>query len=224
MRDDKMQRIILVGSAITEDELLDKIEPDDEVWSLNNLYGQFPNVKFTRWFELHTFKRSRNGYLRRGQDTYGNKRILDYMKDIDKLDIPVMMQKQWKVIKKSEVFPFEEIMQKHGNYFGCSFAWMIAYLLENYSPLDYIVRFDGISLNSYEYYYQRPSTEYMLGIMVGKGYGITIGTTSSLTREPYIYAYKEDYEVIDFLHVGFIRDLTTAIVSSITRYFVDDKT
>ena len=217
-----MTTIAIIGSNISEEDLLHQLKDSWEVWSVNNLYLGYPNVNFTRWFELHAFKRVKNIYTRRGVDIYSQKRVIDYMKEINNLDIPVMMQKKWSVIKKSEKFPFKEIRKRYGDYFGCSFAWLIAYAL-TLKKIDEI-RFYGIGLTGYEYFYQRPSTERMLGIAEGRGIGIYIDPTSTLLKEPYIYAIKEDYEVIDFLHVSFMRDINTSIVGAISRYFVDRMT
>lgn len=225
-----MRTVAIVGANITEEELLDKLKDDWEVWSLNNLYNQFPNINFTKWFELHDFKRVKNVYTRRGMMHYppnSTIKIRRYMQQIDELDIPVMMQKKWKLIRKSELFPFKEIIKMYGSYFGCSFAWMIAYILYlNYQNLNAddrygCIRFYGVGLSGHEYYYQRPSTEYMVGIAVGRGIEIEIDPSSTILKEPYIYAYKEEYEVIDFLHVGFMRDISTSVTLAITRFFMD---
>ena len=197
-----MRKIAIVGSASGKDKAPFN-DPSWEIWSLNNLYVSMQGKRFTRWFELHDFDYFNGSYIRRSQDNYAGKTVKEYMQEIASLNIPVYMQKHWDIIPKSRKYPFKAIMKKYGKYFGCSFAWMIALALHEHKskPIDTIA-FYGVNLSGVEYYYQRPSTEYMIGIAKGMGINIHIHSQSNLLKANWIYAYDEDHQMIHDLYVG----------------------
>lgn len=194
-----------------------------ELWSMNNLFIGFPDVTFTKWFELHHFTRKGSRYLRRGQNYYGNyPTIKEYLQAINDLNIPVYMQKPLAPVKKSVKFPFREIMKFFKTqYFGCSFAWMIAFALYEHlhgEKIDTIALL-GVELSTYEYYYQRPSTEYWIGMAQGMGIKVQIFDTCNVLKAPWIYAYKENFDCIDTLYVGVVKQLATMASIPMQAYF-----
>jgi len=210
-------KIGIVGNGINQ-EYLKEYEDEWELWSVNNLFHSFPSVKFSRWFEIHEFSLEKGKVLRRGRGTYGNETIDQYLDGLNQLGIPVYMRQPRKMIKKSRTFPFEKLTKKYGSYFGCSFAWMIAFALEE--GADSIGLF-GVALDGNEYYYQRPSVEYMLGLAKGQGKEIYIDCTSQMLRANYAYAYKEDYSLIYALHGELTKELTLTIASAVQKK-IDD--
>jgi len=220
-RINKGRKIVILGANIDKELLLielDAIRGDYELWSMNNVYTKYqdPKIRFSRWFELHKFERKNNRYIRRNSDRYQGTKVSAYMKEIDGLCCPVYMQKKWRIIKNSTLFPFEKIIARYGKYFGCSFAWMTALALMEHgkgkrvSEIIYI----GVALSGHEYYFQRPSTEYMIGIAKAKGINITIGAGSNLLQERYIYAYREDPAEILTIHGEFMKLAMTNFASS----------
>jgi len=209
-------KIGIVGANITDEQL--KAASDWELWGVNNLYAGFPSVQFSRWFEIHEFSCERGIFTRRGRPYFGNQSINRYLKDLDALNIPVYMLKPYKRIKRSVKFSFREIMRKYGGYFGCSFAWMVALAIEEGAEE---IGFFGVSLSGNEYYYQRPSVEYLIGLAKGQGIKIFIDETSSLLKSNYSYAYKEDYTLIYTLHGEMTKELTETIGAAITKK-IDD--
>lgn len=198
-----MRKIAIIGSAEGNKHNAPK---GYEWWSMNNLYVTYNKrglKHFARWFELHDFKRTSNKhYTRRSLPSYNGKMINQYMQELANLNIPVYMQKKWKIIPKSKVFPFEQIMSQFATqYFGCSFAWMTALALYEHIQGDTIdtIGYYGVELQGIEYYYQLPSTLYFMGLAKGMGINIDIPEQSGLMKSPWIYAYKEDYRVIDYL-------------------------
>ncbi|MEO5368203.1 MAG: hypothetical protein H7831_17990, partial [Magnetococcus sp. WYHC-3] len=195
-----MRKIGIVGNDITQSDLIERSKGFD-LWSCNNLFAGFPDVTFDRWFELHDFKRREKQIARRASDYYpisSEITVREYMDQINALNIPVFMQRKWRAIKKSQVFPFDAIMAKWGKYFGCSFTWMMAMALDE--GVDEIGIF-GLNFGMQEYYYQRPSLEYMIGYARGTGVKVTIDEAScQLLKEPYVYAINEDYDLIYMLH------------------------
>lgn len=201
-----------------------------ELWSLNNLYiGFHAGRKFDRWYELHVFEKTNkyindegpDTYIRRGVDIYNTVPVEDYMKDIAKLNIPTFMQKKWDIIPKSEVFPFEKIMEKFSTrYFGCSFTWMLAHALYehmNGKKVDEI-GFYGINLSGVEYYQQRPTLEYFMGIAYGMGIKLTTQNDSELLKMPFVYAYDEDFDMIDALFAQGGKRMAMLIETTVQQY------
>lgn len=204
-----MRKIAIIGAGLSR-ESAPYDEKGWEFWSMNNLYRSLPYEKFSRWYELHTFERVRrmtfgSKHKRRGVYRYGSIRVDSYMEAIAGLDIDVYMQKKWKLIPRSKLFPFKGIMRKYGKYFGCSFAWMIAHALYEHEVLGKTVDtigLYGVELTGLEYYRQRPSTEYFVGLAEGKGIKIEIPAESYLLKMPFIYALDENFLTIDELYVN----------------------
>ena len=218
------RKIALVGSAnlIVDKPKLKKLK-DYEFWAMNNLFTAIREVKFDRWFELHHFTRKGNKYYRRGREYYGSfATIQEYLEQINALEIPVYMQKPLKIVKQGTKFPFQEIMRKFKTqYFGCSFAWMIAFALYehlNGQTVDTIALY-GVALDQHEYYFQRPSTEYFIGRAEGMGIKVERSDTCSVLKAPWIYAYKENFTVIDHIFATTVRNLTTMAAIPMQDYF-----
>jgi len=218
------RKIAIIGSAypMSDTERLKKLR-GYELWSMNNLFEAFPDIKFTRWFELHHFTRKGSRYIRRGQDYYNRyPTIKEYLQAINDLDIPVFMRKPLAPVKKSIKFPFWKIMQAfHTEYFGCSFAWMLALALYEHMHGAYVdeITLAGVSLEVYEYYFQRPSTEFFVGMAMGMGIKVKIYNTCNLLRAPWIYAYKENFDCIDTLYVNTVKHLLTMASIPMQNFF-----
>lgn len=208
------RKIAIIGCASPQKdtEYIKKLR-GYELWSMNNLFSGFSEVTFTKWFELHYFTRIGSRYIRRGQDAYtGYPTIKEYLQAIASLDIPVYMRKSLAPVKKSVKFPFKQIMRTFKTqYFGCSFAWMIAFALYEHlqgETLDTIALL-GVELSTHEYYFQRPSTEYWIGRAQGMGIQVRIFDTCNLLKAPWIYAYRENFDCIDTLYVSVAKQLAT---------------
>lgn len=193
-------KVGIVGAATYSDE---HFESDGwEYWGVNNCFADVERCRFTRWFELHTFRRQGRALYRRDQVRYRVAgelvSVKEYLKAIDALKIPVYMQKKNRLVRQSRVFPFQEIMDRFGtDYFGCSFAWMIALaIMEGATD----IALHGMALSGAEYYYQRPSVEFFLGLALGKGISIHNAQSSELLRGPWIYAFAEPFTAIDALY------------------------
>lgn len=85
-------------------------------------------------------------------------------------------------------FPFKAIEAKYGQYFSSTPAWMLAfYLLEGYTE----VGIYGIHLaTEWEYIYQRPNMEFLIGMALAQGVQFTIPERSSLLKGKHKYAVE----------------------------------
>lgn len=218
------RKIAIIGAAdlITDKPTIKRIQ-GYELWSMNNLFISLNDIQVDRWFELHHFTRRGSRYIRRGQDNYGDyPTIKAYLQAINALNIPVYMQKPLAPIEKAVKYPFQKVMRQFKTkYFGCSFAWMIALALYehlNGQPISEI-RLFGVYLTTYEYYFQRPSTEYFLGIAQGMGIKVRMSNSCNLLKAPWIYAYKENFNLIDTIYVSTVKELLTMTALPMQNYF-----
>lgn len=214
----KKRKVGIVGGGIDPDSLIER-GSGFELWSVNNLYSQFEYVKFARWYELHDIVEEKDGTMtRRGFPHYpirSEQTVARHLERINGLNIPTYMQREWKQVRKSRIFPFEEIMACWGKYFGCSFTWMTAQaLLEGVDELGFF----GVLLQGNEYYYQRPSLERMIGYAEGTGVKITMDESSDLLKAGYVYAIGEDYNMIYLLHGDFMRDVAQSLAIGIQQH------
>lgn len=213
----KKRKVGLVGAAIDPESLMERGKGFD-LWTVNNLYQSFEYVKFARWYELHDIEEKDGKLYRRGYPNYpirGEQTVEEHLDRIDDLNIPVYMQREWKRVGRSRIFPFDEIRAKWGDYFGCSFTWMMAHaLLEGVDE----VAFFGVALQGNEYYYQRPSLERMIGYAEGTGVKITVDETSDLLKAGYIYAIGENYKMIYMLHGGFMQEVAQSLALGIQQH------
>lgn len=212
-----MKKIGIVGTEITEGELWERAK-GFELWSVNNLYGKWPETEFARWFELHTIERALTKYSRRGflyYPIHSEQTVREYMEQLDALEIPVMMQKKWKIVRQSQVFPFDAIKSVFGNYFGCSFAWMVAYATMFCEPE--IIGFFGVNFGTTEYFYQRPSLERMIGFCEGKGIPVYIDETCKLLQEDYVYAIGENFDLTYLLHGRFMQHMAMMFATGLSE-------
>jgi hypothetical protein len=214
-----VRKVGIVGTQIYEEELKERAQ-GYELWSINNCWSQWPDTEFSRWYEIHTIKRvGRDEYTRRDFPYYPISRdqtVKEYLIGLDSLGIPVYMQQRWpRIVRQSVVFPFNEITARFGSYFGCSFAWMVAHaLMEGVDEIGFF----GIAFGDVEYWYQRPSTERMIGIAEGMGKTIYIdGQTCDILRAPYIYGTGENFDLTYLLHGRFARECAVAIWTGISE-------
>jgi hypothetical protein len=208
------RKIAIVGSSHLHAERLDIANLEGwEKWSMNGLFHGYEDLGWTRWYELHHFTRTGSAYVRRGEREYsGYRNINRYLKAIDALNLPVYMQKSLAIVKASEPFPFKPIMKTFcTQYFGCSFAWMIAHAL--YEHLHGLkvskIALYSIDFPVQEYYFQRPTTEYFIGMAQGMGIEVELSPYTTVLKAPYIYGYKENFNCIRVNYVSLVRNLVT---------------
>jgi len=120
----------------------------------------------------------------------------------------IFLQKKADDIPGSEEFPMEAMRQKYKvnkgtkderDYWSSSIPMMIAQAIdEGYEE----IHIYGIHLlMNEEYFYQRPCTEYFLGIAVGKGIKVYSPPDADILQFGYIYGYQEFDEASKKLHV-----------------------
>lgn len=124
----------------------------------------------------------------------------DIIQRINKLGCPLIAPFKYAEIPKSEAFPLEECVKEFGfPYFNNTISFMIAYaLLKGAKSIDLY----GVNqASSSEYFYEKASVEYWLGVANGLGVKITInGGKSELLMNKsrfggnMLYGYNYTYE------------------------------
>ena len=126
----------------------------------------------------------------------------DVVDRINKLKVPLIAPFRYEEIPLSRPFPLKECKEKWGiPYFSNTIAYMIAYaLLQEAKEIDIY----GVNqASSSEFFYERDSVSYWLGIANGLGVKVTInGKKSELLRNKarfggdILYGYNQNYEEI----------------------------
>jgi|SRR3990167_1036242 len=121
---------------------------------------------------------------------------------INAMRIPLIAPYKYEEIPLSEAFPLKEYVKKFGApYLNNTISYMIAYaLLQGAKEID---TYGVNQASSSEYFYEKASVEYMLGMAVGLGVKVTInGAKSELLGNKtrlggtLLYGYNQTYEEI----------------------------
>ena len=187
----KRKKVAIVGCADSKD-LAPFNNPEYEIWGVNNLYAFIPPGSAHRWFEIHQIEFNGQSFIRRGKLAFRGKPITEYLAEINSLGIPIYMQKHWPNIPNSVPYPLKEVIAKLGGYFTNTISYMIALAIyEGFERID-IYGVD-MAVDS-EYYYQRPSCEYFIGVARGMGIEVYIPPQADLMKTRFLYGFQEKIE------------------------------
>lgn len=176
--------VCLVGHAETTRDLVPwKDKNIDEFWGLNHAH-LYPWMKRAdRWFQLHSMD-----YLQKlsGQ-TDNDRKHWKWLTSNHKE--PIYMQKHFPECPASVEFPIREARKQLGDSFTSSFAYMAALaILEGFEKVEIY----GFEMDSEtEYFYQRDSAEYFIGLMLGRGIEIYMPDKCSLLKGD-VYAFEDN--------------------------------
>jgi hypothetical protein len=148
--------------------------PEKEVWGCNLAYESHPQL--TRLFFMDPLSSCEGcvGYN-------------SFVKDVNELDIPIIMQKHYDEIPNSQPFPIDEALNTFfgGNSSNAVFTSTIAYmwataLLEGYEEITiHRILVRGMSL---EYFGQKAALDYFLGLSLGMGVRVNISEDSMIGK------------------------------------------
>lgn len=189
----KNQKLCIVGCSDSKG-LAPFKEPGWDYWGVNNLYLTMPDHPWVAWFEIHDIAKTPDdkNFLRRAKPEFRGQHVNDYLAGISKLPCPVIMQHVWPEIQNSIPYPLEEILKKFGNYFTNTISYEIALgILLQYKT----IAIYGVDMAvDTEYFWQRPSCEYFLGLAVGMGIEIIIPDEADLLKTRFLYGFNEPKE------------------------------
>lgn len=185
-----MKKVALIGFAQSTRMEAPFDDPEVEIWGLNEGYvRETPRV--TRWFQLHdyhTFSRANNtndpdhfAWLRK------------------KHNFPIYMQKDYRQIgiPNCKVYPIDKVVERFGLdtprgkrlYATSSFSFMI--YLAMLEGFDWIGIYGFEMATGSEYFHQRASAEFAIGMALGMGIQIALPENSNLLRGR-MYAYEDE--------------------------------
>lgn len=160
-------------------------DPEFEIWGLNELYQFIP--RWDRWFDIHA----------RGIYENDRNRVHDHILKLRAMTCPIYMQQHWDDIPNSVPYPLQEIAKAFPNpcpdarpYLTNSITYMILLaLLEGFQELHVY----GVDMaHDTEYSFQKPSCEWAVGIVQGKGIKLYIPHESDLIKTNFLYGFEAD--------------------------------
>lgn len=182
-------KVYIIGCGATKD-LADINDKDAEYWGINNLCVRNMPIQWTRWFEIHDiWKDEKQGWQRRGNKDFRGQEVIEYLKDLQKLNVPVYMQKSNEIVTNAVPYPLAEIKAQFGDYLTNSISMMIGLAL--YEGFDEILMYGVEMQHGSEYYGQKPSVEYWIGLALGMGKKFHIPDESDLLKTKFTYGFEE---------------------------------
>jgi len=187
----KKKKLCIVGCAEHKSQTPFDLEKEFEYWGVNNLYHTLKGP-WTRWFELHHIANENGVWMRRGKKDFREQPVEMYLKELGSLKIPVYMQQPNPLVPNAVPYPIKEVLGLFGDYLTNTISYMMALaLMERFEE----VHIYGVDMAvQSEYFYQRPSCEYFLGIMAGRGVKIVIPKDSDLLKTRFLYGFHEPEE------------------------------
>ena len=145
-----------------------------EIWGLNALYKYPDCPRFTRWFDLHDFRR------------IPDERLTVYKT----MPIPVFLQDEHPAVPNSVKFPRPRLKELFGDYWTNSISWMVGLAIaENFKEIHVY----GVDMaQDSEYRFQRNNLEYFLGMARGMGRTVFVPKTSDLLSATHEYGFGDD--------------------------------
>jgi len=178
----KGRKILIVGSAQTT---LEKTPWDDESFEVWGLAWRDKLKRCDRRFDMHPIDNTR-------------KRVPeDYIEWLNQQPQPVYVQSDVDGLKRGVVYPLDAVVMflqgncpyTNGAYFASSIAYMIGLAL--YEGATEIHLYGVDLLDEDEWSYQRPNTEYLLGMARGMGVRVFVAEGSALLRFTHLYGYEQ---------------------------------
>jgi hypothetical protein len=148
--------VAFVGFASTSRELTPWDDPNIKIFGLNRAHQQTWMKRWDEWFQLHSID-----YLKKcmGQSD-GDRDHYDWM--TQKHDFPLHCMEVYPEFPASVRYPIEEVRKRYGNFFTSTFAYMMALaMMQGYKHIE---AYGFEMLAGTEYFYQRDSAEYFLGL------------------------------------------------------------
>lgn len=174
-------RVAIVGMGSTRN-LCPYNERDLEVWGVNEGYVNMK--RYDKWFQLHKREVWEN-----------NEKDPNHLAVLKAMECPIYMQTTHEDIPNSVAYPLNEMIEKYGEVFGGTIAYMFALALEQGFRT---IELYGVELSKHtEYAHQKPSLFYFMGIAKERGIKVVIPEESKLDMK-ILYGYQhEDIAKVD---------------------------
>lgn len=185
----KKSKVAIVGCADSNNQTPFDRAAEFEFWGVNNLHLTLPGP-WTRWFEIHSITTDAAGrWLRRGAPDFRGQPVTKYLAGLQALDIPVYMQGPCAAVPNAVIYPLDPIVGQFGRYFTNTISYMIALAIaEGFQEIQVL----GVDMAvDTEYFWQRPSCEYFLGICQGRGIRFVLPDECDLLKTRFLYGFQE---------------------------------
>ncbi len=169
---------------------------DMEFWGVNNLYAFTPKTvqgfPYHRWFEIHQFQYDGKIYLRRGKRDFRGKAVEEYLRELNGLNVPIYMHPDnppLPIIPNAVPFPVRDLTARFGTYFTNTVTWEICFaIMLGFKE----IQIYGVDMAvDTEYYFQRPSVEWAIGLAMGLGIKVYVPPEADLMKTRFMYAIEE---------------------------------
>lgn len=181
------KKVALVGSASSTKDQAPFQDLEFDIWCLA---WRTDAPRCTRSFDMHPINPMRK------------KVPPNYPEFLSQKGHPVYLTEARPDIPNGIRYPIEEVIEflskfdplnSSGDYFASSISYMFALaMFEKYEE----IHLYGIDLiDDDEWAFQRPNTEYLIGLARGLGHKVYIPKASALTKFTYRYGYETDVEI-----------------------------
>jgi hypothetical protein len=190
-------KIAILGTSITS--VIDA-PYSDLSWKIWNISENFKyQQRFDQWFEFHDLPTLQAAPT-----------STDYFKFLASIGPRLMVAHPSPAWPDAERFPIERILDRYGDYFTCTFAYMMALAIdlhlsmvaEGKTGVDTIGLW-GVDMGAQgEYSHQKPCAEYYIGWARALGIQVQIAPQSPICRSNFLYAYdnlKMSREMTEYL-------------------------
>lgn len=161
-------------------------DPTVEIWGLNELWKYVP--RWDRWWEIHDAETL--GVTKRDLSEGEQKRHLEWLQKDHGPGKTIYTQPQFcdGRFPNAVPMPLDRYVEVFGRYFTSTIGYMVAQaILDDYGWIGLF----GVDLASdVEYPYQRPNTEYLVGIARGQGRTIVTASTAAILKAGHLYGYE----------------------------------
>ena len=162
-------------------------DTEAEFWGMNALHRLATDKPFHRWFQLHDLDQHH------AEDA-------DHRVWLQNAKIPIYMwshhiDKFGAYIPAAVPYPKDEIVNRYGTYLTNTVSWMMAYALYLHDigmGIEEVGVWGVDMAQDSEYEHQRPSVEYFLGLLVGRGIKVIVPPTSDLLKTSSLYGAEEN--------------------------------
>jgi len=181
------KKVTILGSGDSGWGFQNRIfEEGAEVWGVNNMPIKHPSVPWTRIFEVHRFSQKRETWLRKGQESFRDISVNDYIEKLNALDIPIyVLDHPETPFTNAIIIDLPTLRSRYRDFFSTTLSYELALALEEgFTSIDLL----GVDMTlSSEYRDQRPSVCYFIGLAEGRGVVVTTPPESPIVRNDYAY-------------------------------------
>lgn len=183
------RKVAICGTAPASLDKAPWQHPEWEIWATSRLYQQIPGNAWDCWFELHELEKIGRGWTCTEKEREQRREEhLDWLREQQR---PIYVQEEYETeIPAGVAFPKDQVLESVPYpYFTNSISWMIG--LAIYQQVDVIGVYGVDMAQNSEFFYQRPSVEWLLGIAQGQGIETDIPDECDLLKCTNLYGFGD---------------------------------